>query len=150
MRSYSEVLGAAIAVPAYAGAVAVLAKAEAAQAQDGEILAAWEVRQEAIAQIMKRGADFDAEDHSPELVKIFDDADRRITAAVASTARGALAQAWVHWSYVGDEFTPNNSRVGDLIRSADFAALDAEKGLDWEHVTMRQLVRSLRHLVGEA
>lgn len=133
-------LSPAIAVPALA----------AVTGSDAGILAAWEVRQRALALAMENGPYVHIETHSPDLADIYDQADNRIITSEAYTARGALCQAWVHWSCIGTEFTPETRRIGALIRAADFPALEREKDLDWEHVTIRQVVRTLRNLVGEA
>jgi hypothetical protein len=130
--------------------LAIVTPALAAPAGDAAILSAWEVRQRALALIVERGPYFECEDHSPQLTEVYDQADNRIIKTTATTAAGGLAQAWVTWSYIGVEHNDRDKRVGDMIRRADFAALEAERGLDFEHVCMLQIVRTLRTLAGEA
>ncbi len=138
-----------------AGATAALPIAGAAIAQaqahgDTAILAAWEARQAALARIEKRGTFFDAEDHSPADVEIYDAADELIGKATATTPRGLLAQAWVALAYAQDSFSLTNQRQNALIRRADYEALAADKKLDWEPRTILALIRSLRAMIGEA
>jgi hypothetical protein len=117
---------------------------------DAEILAAWKVRQAALAKIESRDTYFDAETHSPVEAELFDKADQAITKATATTLQGLLAQAWVALSYTQPSFTAECARQNDLIRRADYNVLERERGLDWEINTQLATIRSLRAMIGEA
>ena len=123
-------------------------------ADDGAILAAWNVRQFALAEIEARGTFQKAEENAPDLAAIFDEADTRISEATAHTLPGLLAKAWVAWSYVGTAYTEQDARLHDLIRRANLTAFRREYGddaqnLDWEHANQFRLIVSLAGMVGE-
>ena len=142
---------AALGAIAATSAVALLpGKSIAIMPNDGGLIAAWEVRQRALATIEARGSFYTAEEHSPAETALFDEADMRIMRTQATTVRGALIHAWVAWSYVGVVHTATDRNRFALIRRADFASLEPmEKHLDMEHRMMLQTVRSLRLLAGE-
>ena len=71
--------------------------------------------------------------------------------AQATTAQGALAQAWVSWLYRGSFEIGDRPRIRELVACADFAALDAMgDDLDMVHRLQLRVIRTLRVLAGEA
>lgn len=140
-------LGAILFTPI--AAVPLVASGATAGTLDAEIIEAWTARQQAIAAIYARGDYREAECHSPAENDIMDAADMKISDMRATTPQGALAKAWVAWTYQGTEFHPDDQRIGDMIRKADIEALERETELDFQHETMLGLVLSLRALAGE-
>lgn len=117
---------------------------------DAGLIAAWEVRQKAVAAIHANGPYFRCEYHSPAETDILDQACERIGATDATTVPGAIIKAWNAWQAMSRENTDFERQVGRMIRAADFAGLEAiEHDLDWEHQCMLSLIRSL-NTIGEA
>lgn len=112
---------------------------------DARILAAWADRQRALTLIEQRGPFHAAETHSPAEIAIYDSAEEHIIGATASSAKCVLAQAWVAWSANVKYFTPDERRLGDCIRRAEYDELQRlGSSLDYEHKAMVGLIGSLR------
>ena len=81
---------------------------------------------------------------------MWDLADDAIINPNASSLRGALMQAWVAWAYTGSLITKEDRTLHNLILARDFEAIDRMRDdLDWEHVCMLQIVRTLSTLLAE-
>lgn len=88
-------------------------------APDFEIIADWNLRQRALAQIEARGPFKWSHCHSPHEIAAFDAAETRIIGARAVTLQGVLAQLWVAFSHVGSVESEDDRVVHDAIRRAD-------------------------------
>lgn len=112
---------------------------------DAGLIAAWQIRQTAVAAIGAKGSFFECEIHSQAETDVLDDACERIGTTDANTLPGAIIKAWNAWEAMamgGD--TDFEKEVVALVRTADFAALEAiEHDLDWGHQCMLGLIRSL-------
>jgi len=117
---------------------------------DAAIIEAWNNRDRALAVIHSRGPVQATELHSPAEADVWDLADDAIINPNASSLRGALMQAWVAWAYTGSLITKEDRTLHNLILDRDFEAIDRMRDdLDWEHVCMLQIVRTLSTLLAE-
>lgn len=132
---------------------AVTARSATVTSKDVELLAHWEGRQRSYAQIVANGSYYTGELHSPSATRKHDAHEVPIVAATATTARGALAQAWLAWDAQGQIRNDDDRNRYALIHAADYEALadmERRKELDWDDSTMFAVIRSLRTLAGEA
>lgn len=132
---------------------AIAAPSATVASKDTELLRHWEGRQRSYAQIVANGSYYTGELHSPEATRRHDAHEVPIVAATATTARGALAQAWLAWDAQGQIRSEDDRNRYALIHAADFDALadlERRKELDWDDSTMFAVIRSLRTLAGEA
>jgi|GEM_PF-6557214 len=115
-----------------------------AEGGDTELLAADARMQDALREIEMHGTFYTAEEHSPSKTRDYDRLNDLVGKALAKTAQGALAKAWVAWSANTVGGTEEKRRFGDLVRRRDLTSLAAmAHELDWEHHTMLTLIQSL-------
>lgn len=115
---------------------------------DARLIAAWNLRQRALADIEANGTFFSAESHSPGMTALFDQAEMILHDGTAKTPRGVLAKLWVALSHMGDGFTEENAIRGDAIRRADFNEVAAfADQLDFGAETTFGAIRDLTSIV---
>lgn len=115
---------------------------------DAELLALWRDRQSMLAAIERRGDFYDAQTNAPGLIASVERNEKAIVDMPAATPAGALAKAWVAWSFIGEGLNMSDVEVGDLVRRADLAELAARRAdLDFDQRAMLGVVEALVTMV---
>ena len=113
---------------------------------DAPLLAAFNARQKALAEIEQVGSFYCADDRAPEKVAIFDTLENSIPKMPCRTAKGLMAKLWIALAHSGPFCSTDEIRCeSDSIRRADFGECEAfAERMDFDQQVIFHAIRDIR------
>lgn len=116
---------------------------------DAPLLASWNARQKALAEIEAVASFYKADEAAPAKVAVFDMLENSIPKMPARTAKGLMAKLWLALAHSGPVCSTDELRAeSDAIRRADFGEVMAfADRLDFDQQIIFHAIRDIRQFL---